>query len=165
MCRVLNKIISILGNVLCTILSIVLIAFLLMQLFNYKIFVVTSGSMETTIKTGSIIIADCNVKGNDVEENDIVVFDNGTLVVHRAINVDKNRNKIETKGDANTVSDGYIDFSQIKGKEKYSIPYLGYVFSFIKNNLITTLALIVSFFLLNMILGIKENNKIAKNNF
>ena len=54
MCRVLNKIISILGNVLCAILSIVLIAFLLIP-FGTVSFLISDFSILSLFTFSHII--------------------------------------------------------------------------------------------------------------
>src|SRR3989344_6114425 len=102
---------------------------------NYQIRVVLSGSMEPTIKTGSIVVVrpDASYAVGDVITftNRFFRNQNGQIipVTHRIIEV-KNDNGYKTfvtKGDANDDADqNPIRDTNILGKEIVTIPYLGY---------------------------------------
>jgi signal peptidase len=102
---------------------------------NYKVFTVQSGSMEPTIKTGSLIFvkpeADYNI-------GDIVTRrteDPKITITHRIVSKEEIQGKIafETKGDANDAPDGEKFTAEgIVGKEIVKIPYLGYPVGYAK---------------------------------
>ncbi|MEI8067516.1 MAG: signal peptidase I [Candidatus Shapirobacteria bacterium] len=99
---------------------------------NIKLFIVLSGSMEPTIKTGSLIFVRAEP---NYQKNDIITFNNNQKIstTHRIIeikNID-NKNIFTTKGDANNVADfKEINQDKIIGKKLFSIPYLGYLINF-----------------------------------
>lgn len=96
---------------------------------SYRAYVVTSGSMEPTIKTGSIIITKAKPY---YEIGDIVTFKNGgNTVTHRI--VDMNLESITTKGDANDTPDlSTTPRGNIIGGNFLVVPYVGWVIDFAK---------------------------------
>lgn len=100
---------------------------------KFYIFRVMSGSMEPTIKTGSLIFVSAD-KTENTQEGDVVTFSSITqpdlLITHRVISVDKNESNMvfRTKGDANSSPDlEPIKIEQIKGKVIFDFPFLGYL--------------------------------------
>jgi len=91
-------------------------------------YIVLSGSMEPSIRTGSLCVVDTGVPFEQIKSGDVIAFETGTgqLVTHRVVSfVD---GAIETKGDANTVTDGFTTtIDNYRGKTLFSIPGLGYV--------------------------------------
>ena len=84
--------------------------------------------MEPEIMTGSICFVDTNTVYDDISKGDIVAFETATgiMVTHRVISVTDFG--LETKGDANEVSDGISTTKDnYAGKTIFSIPYLGYI--------------------------------------
>lgn len=126
-------------------------------------FLVQSGSMSPTIKTGDLIM----VKPvNNYQIGDIVTFNSlkNQKVTHRIVNIKSENNvqKIFTKGDANKVwDDGYIFSNQIIGKVNYQIPYLGKLVFFSK----TLPGLIVLILIPTVLIIIGELKKITKSFF
>lgn len=88
------------------------------EVFNYTVFVVSTGSMENTINVNDVILVE---RTKNVKEKDIIAFkqDNG-LIVHRIISI--NDEGIITKGDANNHEDEPINLEQIIGKVIKVIP-------------------------------------------
>lgn len=79
---------------------------------GYTVFQVITGSMEDTIKIKDIILVEIT---KDVEENDIITFKSGeNFVTHRIIN--KDRDNLITKGDANNSLDDPIKLDDVVGK-------------------------------------------------
>ena len=102
--------------------------------FGIRMLVVKSGSMEPTIKTGSLVI-------DKIESNykigDIVTFKNRDkemeTTTHRITNeeVQGNIKLFTTKGDANdSLDSAKLLPDQILGKVIFKIPYLGYIVAF-----------------------------------
>ncbi|MDO8486273.1 MAG: signal peptidase I [Candidatus Staskawiczbacteria bacterium] len=134
----LNKIYKIVSGIFLVIM-IVIAAIVVISAFpvkgNIQIKVVLSGSMEPSIKTGSVIlikpVASYNI-------GDVITFDsnfrepNGARipVTHRVVEVKKENSVISylTKGDANEDPDNStISYKSVIGKVLFSVPYLGYV--------------------------------------
>ena len=89
--------------------------------------IILSGSMEPALKTGSVCFLKKSSRYSDVKEGDIIAYHLGedTLVIHRAAAIYPEG--IETKGDANEVSDGIaVTEKNFAGKVLFSIPALGY---------------------------------------
>lgn len=68
-------------------------------------------------------------KIEDLKVYDVISFlDNSNLLIcHRIVEIDYEDEKIYTKGDANNVIDGVIDFKNVKGKVVYKIPQIGII--------------------------------------
>ena len=122
------KIIKKIINVLTTLIIVVGGIFLVLYLFGIVPYVILSGSMEPTIKTGSLCFINKQVDVQEIKKKDVIAFklDDGTLVTHR---VDKiNKDGIITKGDNNKrVDDGVVTANNYVGKNIFWIPKVGYV--------------------------------------
>lgn len=101
---------------------------------GYKNFIISSGSMEPTLKIGDIII----VKENEqLSVNDIISFNNSgnAIVTHRIIEIIEKDNNIyyKTKGDANNSSDEeLLEKENIEGKYVFKIPKVGKAIMFLQ---------------------------------
>ena len=128
---------------------------------NYKIFTVQSGSMEPTIKTGSMIFvkpeADYNV-------GDIITrrtTDPKVTITHRIYSKEEIQGKtaFETKGDANNAPDNEKFIKDgIVGKVIAAIPFLGFPVSYAK----TTPGLILLIVIPAVIIIYDEAQKIKR---
>lgn len=115
------------------------------SVFGYSFYSVLTGSMEPTIKTGSIVVVK-NANANEIEDEDIITFkagNKGTLVTHRVKEIVNNGNvEFVTQGDANNTVDGSIVTSEnLVGKVVLAIPFMGTASVFIKNNIVPILIL------------------------
>ena len=83
------------------------------NVFGYTYFQTASGSMSGTIEINDIIIVKIT---KDVEKNDIISYINedNDIITHRLI--EKNGNKLITKGDANGTEDDPITQKAVLGK-------------------------------------------------
>ena len=91
------------------------------NLFGYSLFEVATGSMSPTIEVGDVVITKLT---KEVKENDIIVYiDGNNIITHRLI--EKNGNKIITRGDANNSEDKPIEEKMIIGEVIKIIPQLG----------------------------------------
>ncbi len=105
---------------------------LLLFLVGIKPYVVRSGSMEPALPTGSLCFINHRIAYEKIQEGDLVAFRTslGQKVLHRVIRVTDQG--LETKGDANQVSDGIsVTEENYLGKELGAIPRLGYLFSWL----------------------------------
>jgi signal peptidase len=109
--------------------------FLISQYSSHKpfqFFIVSSGSMEPAIHTGSLVVVTPKLS---YQISDIVTFytgiDKKSTVTHRI--VARNQNQIKTAGDSNNQPDNnFTPVSLVLGKVVYSVPYLGYLAAFAK---------------------------------
>ena len=99
-----------------------------------KMLVVQSGSMEPTIKTGSVIL----IKKQDTySTGDIISFvgAGSDSTTHRVTktNIVKGKEIFNTKGDVNKGEDQEkVGIDSVLGKTVFTIPYLGYLIAFTK---------------------------------
>ena len=110
-----------------------IIAYFVAFAMGMRPYITRSGSMEPAIQTGSVCFVDSKAQFEDVKEGDIVAFQvsTGDHITHRAITVTDDA--IETKGDANDVSDGFSTTREnFIGLTVFSIPYMGYVVSYLQ---------------------------------
>lgn len=119
--------------------SLFLIASPLLSFNNLpKLFIVTSGSMEPLVKSGSLAITK-NINPNSLTVNDIVAFtspyNSKETILHR-IHTIKSTSPLlfSTKGDRNSSPDQWdLTQSAIKGRYLFSFPYLGKIIAFIQS--------------------------------
>lgn len=122
---------------LVVILAILLVGVRVVGLTPY---VVLSGSMEPTYHTGSLIYVK-KVDPFTIENGTPITFmmDEDTIATHRVVQVvpdetDATVVRFQTKGDANDAVDGsLVHYKNVIGTPIFSIPYLGYVSSYITN--------------------------------
>lgn len=98
--------------ILITIIILLSFYFLLRFMGKAEIYEVKTGSMEDGIHAGDYILI---VKKKEYKVGDVVTYKkDGYHITHRII--EKNGEKVITKGDANNVSDEEMDASKIVGK-------------------------------------------------
>lgn len=98
------------------------------RLFGWQFAVVTSGSMEPAIQTGSLAFFE-DVPAEGVYRGDIVLFAgaDGRQITHRVASLTADGAMVVTKGDANDVADANpVPVGALRGKYVFSVPYLGY---------------------------------------
>ena len=133
----LKKICGFLSTILLIFLFALAVILIGPNLLGMKSLAVLSGSMEPKIPVGSIVII-YDVEPDELQTGDVITYNlgGGTLVTHRVVEVDVDNQSIITKGDANEVEDGApVSFSQVVGKMKMHVPYLGYISIYIQTPL------------------------------
>ncbi len=124
------------------------------SIFGYKPFIVLSGSMETEIFRGDLIIVkDTNPK--DLKINDVIAFRDveNTVTTHRIIDIIEKDEKIYfvTKGDNNSSQDqNLVELSDVEGLYITKITGLGNVF----NSLAKPTNIIILFLIVTLGFGI-----------
>lgn len=131
-------------NIISTVLValVVLLALLLVgaRIFGLQVFTVLSGSMEPAYHTGSLIYVK-KVDPYAIEPGQVITFmlDENTVATHRVVGVvpdeeDSSVIRFRTKGDANESEDGgLVHYKNVIGTPVFTIPYLGYVASYIQH--------------------------------
>lgn len=127
-------------------------------LWGFHAFIVTSGSMEPSIHTGSLVITQYNPP-QSLKLGDIITFmppiKEREFVTHRIIHIAQQQNLtlFKTKGDSNINQDTWtLAGGAIVGKVTYTIPYVGYLFSFIKSKI----GMVLFILLPAVIIGVNE---------
>lgn len=117
---------TIMSFILCVWILGIGLLFLFPKLIGYMPYHVSTGSMEPNIHIGSLIYVK-KVPPEAIFKDSIVTFYVGdSIVTHRVVNVDKEKQIYRTKGDANRIEDGDIPYNKIIGKaNKIVIPYIG----------------------------------------
>lgn len=106
---------------------------------------VMSGSMEPGIKTGSVAVISKKITDfKDIGKGDVITFEIGnSLVTHRVVEITEDG--IITKGDANNSEDSWIVTEDIfYGKQLFSVPIIGYIAVFIRQNILLTILIITA---------------------
>lgn len=101
-----------------------------------RIFTVMTGSMEPTLKTGSLVFVK---EGKDFKKDNIITFkkadDLKETITHRIVSVGEEDGVkyYEVKGDANPSADSEkVGIYKVIGRVFFWIPFLGYIVSFAK---------------------------------
>jgi len=141
---------KILYAILITVTAILLVAFLIPQMFGIKIKAVVSGSMEPFISVGSIVyIRPCDFEEINVGNDITYKTDSGIFVTHRVIKKDYVTKTVQTKGTANDIADTPVEYDSILGKVVLSLPCLGAILcklSSLKGKLVLVTALLTIVF-------------------
>lgn len=110
------------------------------RLFGMQTYAVLSGSMEPTYPTGALLYVR-KVDPADIRPGQAITFllDEHTVATHRVVEVipdpeEAGIYRYRTKGDANEAADaGLVHSKNVLGTPVASIPYLGYVITWIQN--------------------------------
>ena len=129
------------------------------NIFGYKPFIVLSGSMESKIKVGDLVIVK-EIDSNKLKKEDIIAFrdSENSVTTHRIIEKNK-EGCYKTKGDANNVEDKEIVCSKsIEGKYQFRISKLGNILLFIQKPL-GFVVMIMSIVIIVLFIYLFSNNK------
>lgn len=146
----MKKVLRAIRNTMQILFIIIALSFIVLYLFGFRFYVVTTGSMHPTISAGSICLVNRNTPFHDVVAGDIISFSIGEnmLVTHRAVSIDADG--ITTKGDANNTADAAkVTEANYAGKTVWSAPKLGYAVTFLKSK--PGIIIVVAFFILLML--------------
>ena len=131
-------------DIVTTILVGIVLVFALLlvgaRLIGFNVFTVLSGSMEPTYHTGSLIYVK-DVDYTELEAGDVITFmlSEDMVATHRIVGVvpdeeDPSVLRYRTKGDANEAEDAtLVHYKNVIGTPVFTIPYLGYVTSYIQS--------------------------------
>ncbi len=102
---------------------------------DYNIYFVRSGSMTPAVNLGDMVIVGPASAIGGIKPGVIVSYELvKNLITHRVLSIDGNT--LITKGDANETPDPRpVQFSQVKSRYLFKIPYVGYLTSFVRTRL------------------------------
>lgn len=145
--NIYKKIINVIGEILLIVAIFIVVFFIASRIlpnFSYGLYIIQSGSMGPTIKTGSIVV---DKKAGEYKEKDIITFWQGKkIITHRIIGIKERNGEIlyETKGDANDGRDLMMARkSNVLGKVEFAIPFLGYAMAFAKTKVGILLLIVI----------------------
>lgn len=170
----IKKTLNLLTTVLTVIVIIVAVLLVGVRLFGLTPYTILSGSMEPTYHVGSLIyVVDVEPEELKIGDPLTYIIAGGTVVTHRIIDIVYDEEepgviRFQTQGDNNDIPDGsLVHENNVVGKPVFTIPYLGYVSSFIQNPpgsyfavavclLLVLMAFLPDYFI--MLLGKKETS-------
>lgn len=147
-----NKILKFIGNLLYTLLFIMVVLMLLVVIMQratnntisvggIRMFSVATGSMVPVYNVGDILISR-EIDAEDIKVGDDIVYlgkkgtFSGKVVTHRVISIEKQEDgnyKIITQGVANNAADPEIDQTQVYGKIICNVKILGWIAGLVRN--------------------------------
>ncbi|MBR6609063.1 MAG: signal peptidase I [Oscillospiraceae bacterium] len=140
MTKKFSKIWDMITTLLVVMVAALAILLVGMRFAGFKVFTVLSGSMEPAYHTGSVIYVK-EVDYTQLQAGDVITFmiSEDMVATHRIVGVvpdeeDPSVLRYRTKGDANDSEDGtLVHYKNIIGSPVFTIPYLGYVASYIQS--------------------------------
>ncbi len=137
--------------------------------FGWKPFIVLSGSMESEISVGDIVVVK-EVDTSKLKKGDIIAFKQNEVVITHRIDEIKNEDGITkyiTKGDNNNTQDkGYVLPEQIEGVFQYKVSRLGNLAMFIQTptGMVVTLSIPILLLILIQFSESRKNKKSTNEN-
>lgn len=114
---------------------------------GYKAYAIETGSMEQTIKQGSMVYVEPCTNFEDYEVGDIVTFTDNIKkqsFTHRIVSIDSLNREFVTKGDANKIEDLEPTPAGLAvGKVRISVPYLGYAAQALRSTVVRIIIAVV----------------------
>lgn len=140
------------------------------RLFGMQTYAVLSGSMEPAYPTGALLYVR-KVDPADIQPGQVITFllDEHTVATHRVVEVvpdpeEAGIYRYRTKGDANEAADaGLVHCKNVLGTPVASIPYLGYVITWIQNPPGTYYAIALALFMVLLMLLPESPRQKTKN--
>ena len=120
--------------VLLTALGALALVVVVPRLAGATAYTVLTGSMAPSMPPGTLVVAK-PATPEDIGVGTVITYqlasDRPAVVTHRVVGQgfgDEGEPVFQTRGDANTVPDpAWVRPVQIRGEERYAVPYLGYV--------------------------------------
>lgn len=124
-----GRVCSIIGILMIVAVIILCSLLVLPEMIGFHMYHVISGSMEPTIKVGSLLyVREENVE--EIKEEDIIAFyssvEEGSIITHRVVKNNIVSGAFRTKGDVNDTEDPTpVPYENFIGKVVLTIPYIG----------------------------------------
>ncbi len=129
--------------------------------FGWKPFIVLSGSMETQISVGDVVVVK-EVDTNTLKKGDIIAFNENNIVITHRINeviYEDGKTKYITKGDNNNTQDsGYVTPEQVEGVFQFKISRLGNLAMFVQTPIGMIVCLSIPVIIL-VVIQLNDNKK------
>lgn len=135
------------SNIIIIILSIVIVSYIGLLAFGYRVYAVKTSSMHPDIKQGSIAIAkklNADEVFDELTIGSDIVFrtSSGNTLTHRVIMLDEANDRLQTQGiREGSTKDAEISSSNVLGKVSFSIPLIGYLVMLIQSTYFIILAI------------------------
>lgn len=135
------------SNIVIIILSTIIVAYIGLMVFGYRVYAVKTASMHPDIKQGSIVIAkklNTNEVFDELNIGSDIVFrtSSGNTLTHRVIMLDEENDRLQTQGiREGSTKDAEISSSNVLGKVSFSIPLIGYLVMLIQSTYFIILAI------------------------
>lgn len=112
-------------------LGLCLIVAVVPFVLRVHLYTIASESMKPQLQVGDLVVTK---KTDNLKKQDIIAYKRDDIVItHRIIDIDEKSRVLTTKGDHNAYADsGEIMEDQVLGKVVLYIPFVGYVYSFIR---------------------------------
>jgi len=122
----MKEVLKFIINTVTFFISIVTVILLILYVIGIVPTVISSGSMEPAIPTGSLCMINRNYPFEKIKVNDIIVYyQPEQKVIHRVVKVSEQ--DVRTKGDANDFVDRLrATKNNYYGKFMFSVPQVGY---------------------------------------
>lgn len=165
--HIIKAFISIFLTALVVILACTMIC---VKLFDWNLLSVNSASMSPQYPVDTLLIVQ-PVDASEIEKGDVISYrfnNDGLIVTHRVVSVDKQNKTFTTKGDANNTADPMsVHWESLVGKVIIGIPKLGKPMRFltVQDNRFIVISVIIGIFVISLGLDIigkrrnKENEK------
>ncbi len=122
----MKKILKILSSLTFLVVCISTLYFV----FNFKMYIVVTGSMQPTFQIDELVIVRCSNENTSYEVGDIITYYDSTIgidVTHRIVGIDNN--EFYTQGDYNNARDlNPVTKEKIVGKVVWNSYFLGYLY-------------------------------------
>lgn len=135
------------SNIILIILSVVIVSYIGLLAFGYRVYAVKTASMHPDIKQGSIAIAkklNADEVFDELTIGSDIVFrtSSGNTLTHRVIMLDEENDRLQTQGiREGSTKDAEISSSNVLGKVSFSIPLIGYLVMLIQSTYFIILAI------------------------
>lgn len=141
------------------------------SLFGYKPFIVLSGSMETEIHKGDLVLTKI-VNPKSLKKNEVIAFRDAenTVTTHRIIDIVENDGVkyFITKGDNNSSQDqNLVEFKDVEGKYMMRIPGIGSIMKTLAEptTIIIILLGITAIFAMGFMISTKKQREIEQKEY
>ena len=142
------------------------------SVFGYKPFIVLSGSMETKIHKGDLIITKI-IEPEALKIDDIIAFrehEDNTVITHRIIDIIENEGKTYfiTKGDNNNTQDqNLVELNDVEGIYVLRIPGIGSIMNSLSEptTIIIVLLGITLIFVIGFVIANKKQRDLERQEF
>ena len=141
------------------------------SLFGYKPFIVLSGSMETEIHKGDLVLTKI-VNPKSLKKNEVIAFrdSENTVTTHRIIDIVENDGVkyFITKGDNNSSQDqNLVEFKDVEGKYIVRIPGIGSIMKTLAEptTIIIILLGITAIFAMGFMISTKKQREIEQREY